>query len=277
MAAPGEMSVSQLQRRIGLPDCPLVVDVRTPEDHTSDPRMVPTAMRRDWRTVAGWAPALAGRQVVVVCQHGLKLSQGSAAWLRHHGCDAAWLGGGFAAWRDEGAPLVRGVAAAGLPATPEGSVWVTRIRPKVDRIACPWLIRRFIDPSAVFLFVAAGEVTAVAERFGAQPFDIEGAHWSHRGDACTFEALLDDFGLEIPALRHLARIIRAADTGQMHLAEQAAGLLAYSLGLSRQYKDDLAQLEAGLSYYDAMFRWARDATEERHGWPGAAGATGGAR
>jgi hypothetical protein len=148
------------------------------------------------------------------------------------------------------------------------TLWVTRARPKVDRIACPWLIRRFIDPGAVFLFVAASEVAAVAERFGATPFDIEGVFWSHRGPLCTFDVMLDEFGLHTAALDRLALIIRAADTARMDLAPEAAGLLAASLGLSRMYRDDLKQLDAGMALYDAFYRWARDAVEESHNWPG---------
>jgi hypothetical protein len=144
---------------------------------------------------------------------------------------------------------------------------VTRARPKVDRIACPWLIRRFLDPRAVFLFVAAGEVAAVADRFQATPFDIEGVEWSHRGPLCTFDVMLSEFGLETPALSRLATIIRGADTAALDLAPEAAGLLAISLGLSRQHRDDLAQLDAGLAIYDAFYRWCRDATDETHNWP----------
>jgi len=146
-------------------------------------------------------------------------------------------------------------------------VWVTRSRPKIDRIACPWLIRRFVDPAAVFLFVAAAEVEAVAERFGATPFDIENVAWSHRGDLCTFDVMVGEFGLTTPPLERLARIVRASDTSRLDLEPEAAGLLAISLGLSRMFADDLEQLEAGILVYDALYRWARDATEETHNWP----------
>ncbi len=137
----------------------------------------------------------------------------------------------------------------------------------MDRIACPWLIRRFIDPAAVFLFVAPAEVADVANRFGATAFDIDGAFWSHRGELCTFDVMLDEFGLHTPALDRLAAIVRGADTARLDLAPQSAGLLAASLGLSRMHKDDLAQLDAGLALYDAFYRWSRDAVEETHNWP----------
>lgn len=267
MASPISITCAQLARRIGLPDAPTLLDVRVDEDFDADPRMIPGARRVSHRTIGEWAAAHGDRQVVVSCQRGRKLSEGTAAWLRHHGAQAENLEGGHLAWAEAGLPLFR--AARLPPAGPGGgTVWVTRARPKVDRIACPWLIRRFLDPRAVFLFVSAAEVADVADRFGATPFDIEGVEWSHRGPLCTFDVMLAEFGLDTPALQRLATIVRGADTAAMDLAPEAAGLLAISLGLSRQYRDDLAQLDAGLAVYDALYRWCRDATEETHNWPG---------
>lgn len=145
--------------------------------------------------------------------------------------------------------------------------WITRERPKIDRIACPWLIRRFVDPSAVFLFVPPADVEGVAQKFAATPFDVEGVFWSHRGDLCTFDVMVEEFGLTSEPLLRLATIVRGADTARPDLAPECAGLLAASLGLSRMFADDLAQLEAGLTLYDAVYRWARDATKETHNWP----------
>jgi hypothetical protein len=147
------------------------------------------------------------------------------------------------------------------------TVWVTRGRPKVDRLACPWLIRGFVDPRAVFLFVSPAEVAAVAERFAATPFDVEGAFWSHRGERCTFDTMLEEFGLASAPLDRLAAIVRGADTARLDLAPEAAGLLAASLGLSRMYADDLEQLDAAMGVYDAFYRWSRDAADEPHDWP----------
>ncbi|TJX50080.1 MAG: sulfurtransferase, partial [Mesorhizobium sp.] len=149
-------------------------------------------------------------------------------------------------------------------------VWVTRARPKVDRIACPWLIRRFVDPNAVFLFVDAAEVPAVADRFAAVPFDIDNVFWSHRGERCTFDTMIEEFGLRSEALDRLALIVRAADTARLDMVPQAAGFLAASLGMSRMFRDDLQQLDAGMLLYDAFFRWCRDATDETHNWPSGA-------
>jgi rhodanese-related sulfurtransferase len=272
---PTMVTVAQLVRLVGLPGAPLILDVRDPEDYAADPRMLPGAVRRDWCTVASWGAEHggaehAGRPVVAVCQRGFTLSQGVAAWLRHAGAAAESLEGGFEAWRDAGGPLVRPEHVPPRDAQ-DRTIWVTRARPKVDRIACPWLVRRFVDPGAVFLFVQPSEVLAIAERFGAAPFDIEGVFWSHRshawGEACTFDTMLDEFGLRSDALARLATIVRGADTARFDLAPQAAGLLAASLGLSRMYKDDLAQLDAGLALYDAFYRWCRDAVAETHNWP----------
>jgi rhodanese-related sulfurtransferase len=263
---PSSITAQQLARRVGLPDSPVVLDVRTPEDVAEDPRILPAALRRDHRDVAAWAAQFRGRGVVAVCHKGLKLSEGVAAWLRHEGAQAEVLEGGFLGWAAAGLPLVdtRRIP----PRDAQGRTrWVTRARPKVDRIACPWLIRRFVDPAAVFHFVAASQVEAVAERFGATPFDIEGTFWSHRGEGCTFDTMLTEFGLSAPALQRLALIVRGADTARLDLAPQCAGLLAASLGLSRQYRDDLAQLEAGMALYDAFHLWCRDAVEETHNWP----------
>jgi len=269
-----DITVAQLSRLIGLPDAPAIVDVRDDEDTAADPRLLPCTLKRDWDKTASWIEAWnppPGTRAVVVCQKGLKLSEGVAAILRARGVVAEVLEGGFLAWREAGGLLL---SPAKLPprdaqGTNGGAtLWVTRARPKIDRIACPWLIRRFIDASATFLYVAASEVTAVAERFNATPFDIDDTFWSHRGENCTFDTMLEEFGLKSAALARLATIIRGADTNRLDLAPQAAGLLAASLGLSRSYRDDLEQLEASLPLYDAFYRWARDAVGETHDWPG---------
>ena len=266
MPAFNDITPAQLMRLVGTPEAPVIIDVRTPEDYAADPRRIPGAVRAAHNDVAEWAARHAGRSLVVSCQKGLKLSQGVAAWLRVAGASAETLEGGHLGWAAAGLPLVPDAA---LPARDAAgrTLWVTRARPKVDRIACPWLIRRFVDPGAVFLFVAPAEVQAVAERFGATPFDIEGVRWSHEGPLCTFDVMLREFALETPALQRLALIVRGADTARLDLAPEAAGLLAASLGLSRMYRDDLSQLEAGMALYDAFYRWARDAAEETHNWP----------
>ena len=170
-------------------------------------------------TLLRWSPKLVGNRVVIVCHKGKKLSQGAAAILRDMGVAAETLEGGIVAWREAGQLLV---PAAKIP-TPNRdgrTVWVTRHRPKIDRIACPWLIRRFVDRDAQFLFVAPSEVSDVAERFQATPFDIEDVFWSHRGERCTFDIMLEEFALETEPLRRLADIVRGADTNRHDLAHR---------------------------------------------------------
>jgi len=270
MPAPDAMSCEQLARLVGTPKAPTILDVRREAVRAGDPRLLPGArvLAEADLSLEGLARIAAGFQgpVVVVCAEGHRLSQGTAAWLRHEGVHAEYLMGGQAAWTAANLPLIDPGKITARDAQ-ERSIWVTRSRPKIDRIACPWLIRRFIDPHAVFLFVAPAEVQGVAERFGAMPYDIEGVFWSHRDDLCTFDVLLAEFGLSTPALDRLALIVRGADTSRPDLAPECAGLLAASLGLSRMYSDDLEQLEAGIALYDAFYRWARDATEEQHNWP----------
>jgi len=258
------ISPEKLTRLIGVPHGPALIDVRVDGDFAADPRFIPGAIRRSYEAVSSWAPEFAGRSAVVICERGQKLSEGVAAWLRHSGASSAEvLAGGHAAWAQEGLPLV---PEGKLPRRdPQGrTVWVTRSRPKIDRIACPWLIRRFVDPAAVFLFVSSAEVESVAERFSGAPFDIEGAFWGHRGERCTFDMMLDELGLRTAPLDRVAAIVRAADTARLDLAPEAAGLLAASLGLSRMHLDDLEQLAVGMTLYDAFYRWARDASEETH-------------
>jgi rhodanese-related sulfurtransferase len=266
MSAPTTISSDKLGRLIGTGKTPVLIDVRTDEDFARDPRMIPGAIRRSHTDAAEWTSEFAGQSAIVVCMRGAKLAQGTAAWLRHFDVPAETLEGGFEGWKEAKLPLIDATKLP--PRDAKGrTVWVTRARPKIDRIACPWLIRRFVDPKAVFLFVAPSEVVAVGERFNAAPFDIENVFWSHRGELCTFDVMIEEFGLAAPPLLRLAAMVRAADTGRLDLSPEAPGLLAASLGLSRMYDDDLEQLEAGMLLYDAFYRWCRDATGETHNWP----------
>ena len=254
------ISIDKLSRLIGTAACPALIDLGAAGD------LIPGAVRRAPDQVEAWAAALAAPAAIVICRDGAEASPAVAAWLRHAGIRAETLEGGAEAWAAAGLPTVR--EAVLPPRDGEGRTrWVTRARPKVDRIACPWLIRRFVDRDAIFLFVPTSEVGGVAERFGAVPFDVDGVFWSHRGEFCTFDTMVEELGLGgFPALRHLATIVRGADTARPELAPQAAGLLAASLGLSRIHSDDLAQLEAGMALYDAFYRWCRDAVDETHDW-----------
>lgn len=268
MPAFNAISHDKLFRLLGTPACPTIIDVRPDEVFDLDPRLVPSAVRQSRTDLSRWVPELQSRSAVVTCRKGEELSQGVAALLRHEGVAAEVLEGGVSGWEAAGLPLVP--VALLPPRDAQGrTIWVTRARPKVDRIACPWLIRRFVDPNALFLFVPPTDVPGVAERFQAAPFDIEGegVFWSHRGELCTFDIMVAEFGLgDVKALQRLAVIVRGADTARPDLAPQAAGLLAVSLGLSRMYADDIAQLDAGMLVYDALYRWCRDAVDETHDW-----------
>ena len=145
--------------------------------------------------------------------------------------------------------------------------WITRERPKIDRIACPWLIRRFIDPDAEFLYVPASDVLRVATETGATPYDIPGVEMTHVGERCSFDAFIARHALHDPALQQLATIVRGADTSRLDLAPQSAGLYALSLGLSHVFKDDHEMLLHGMVMYDALYAWCTTCQAETHNWP----------
>lgn len=264
MPAPNEITPQKLFRLIGTPDAPRIFDLRIDEDFAEDPRLVPGATRAKFTDLDR---LISDQPTVVYCQKGRKIAHGTAAMLATRGMRVEVLEGGQFGWRDSGLPMLHHPDGAAPPRR-----WVTRHRPKIDRIACPWLIRRFIDPQAEFLFVPGQDVEMVAEKFDAEPFDVDGVRFSHHGTGCSFDAVLSAFSLEIPALNTMADIIRAADTGQPDAHPHAPGLMAISLGLSRMYRDDLAQLDAGMMIYDALYRWARDAQGETHDGPGHGGA-----
>lgn len=259
-----EITIQQLSRIVGLPDQPRLVDVRPSDVVRSDPRLLPTARSLDVGEIHAWGPAYRGERVVVYCSDGGALSRGAAAWLRDNGVQAETLTGGMSAWEEAGHPLVP-MEQIPVRDARGSTVWVTRIRPKIVRVACPWLIRRFVDPAARFLFVAPADVAAVATSFGATPFDTGQGPWNDRGELCTFDVMVAAFGLETEPLSRLAEIVRGADTDRLDIAPQCAGLLAASLGFSRMYRDDAAQVDAAMALYDAFYRWCRDATDETHG------------
>ena len=210
-----------------------------------------SAFHRPPEDVARWAYELpVGRPVVVYCVHGHEVGQNAAKALRAAGIDATYLEGGIAAWLEQSLPARRKI---GTP----GGKWVTRERPKIDRIACPWLIRRFVDPSAEFLYVPTPDVLATAKRTGATPYDIEGVEFSHEGERCSFDTMLRIYDIKDAGLARLAAIVRGADTGRPELTPQSAGLLAVSLGLSANFADDHEMLAHGMVVYDALYTWCR--------------------
>ncbi|QNA84229.1 sulfurtransferase [Sphingomonas sp. So64.6b] len=268
MPAINSITIDKLARLIGTARSPAIIDIRDDAHWAIDPYYIPGAQRRSAAAPAAWAGDFAARTAVIVCEDGGASNHGVAAWLLQAGVPAEPLEGGFDGWKAAGLPTIADAAVPPRDATGR-TLWVTRARPKVDRFACPWLIRRFIDPAALFLFGSAPEVPGVAQNMGATPFDVEGegAEWNHRGERCTFDVMVEEFGLAgHEPLTRLATIVRGADTGHADLAPEAAELLAISPGLSRIYGDDLEQLDAGLQVYGALYRWCRDAIGETHSW-----------
>ena len=144
--------------------------------------------------------------------------------------------------------------------------WITRERPKIDRIACPWLIKKFIDSEAEFIYVPKAEVFDKAKELNAIPYDIPGAEYTHEGSSCTFDYIVKKHGLTDPAIQQIAVIVRGADTDSFQLAPQAAGLWAISAGLSYNYKEDHEMLNIGMKIYDALYSWAKYVQDEKHTW-----------
>lgn len=252
------ITTEELQARLCAFPPPTLIDVRRQAAFERDPRMIPGALRRVPEDIDLWSRDLdAWRPVVVYCVHGHEVSRNAAAALHASGFTAFFLADGQEGWRAEGRNTVPFV----VP-----TQWVTRARPKIDRIACPWLIRRFIDPSAEFHYVPDVEVRSFAEETGATPYDIPDVDYSHVGGQCSFDAFIRLHGLTDAALADLATIVRGADTGALELAAQAPGLLAMSLGLSALIADDQVMLRHGLLFYDALYAWCRDARGETHGW-----------
>ena len=235
------ISAADLRKALGSNRPPLVIDVRRNERFRESPYLVKGALRRDPAAVEQWKGALPGKDVVVYCVHGHEVSQNAAKAL-----GARFLEGGIEHWREDGGET---------SAKPSGAStrWVTRERPKIDRIACPWLVRRFVDPDAEFLYVPVSEVSKVAAEKTATPYDVTGAEFGHVGERCSFDAFIEKFHLGHPALDRLATIVRGADTSRLDLAPQAAGLLAISQGLSANFRDDHEMLGHGMVIYDALY------------------------
>lgn len=251
------IEIEDLAGRVGTAAMPAVIDVRRRPVYEADGTVLPTARWRDHAEVDRWSaefdPTIS---VVLYCVHGHQVSQAPAAILRARGYDVRILRGGIEGWREAGAPVL---AKSGWPGRDETrpSRWVTRAGPKVDRIACPWFIRRFVDPGAEILFVEADQVIATAEEIGGIPFDIEGADFSHHGEGCSFDAFLERFEIRDPALDRLSAIVRGADTSRPELAPEAAGLHALSNGISAVASNDEEAVARGSELYDALYAWCR--------------------
>jgi rhodanese-related sulfurtransferase len=255
------ISVSDLNASFSGQRAPLLVDVRRSAAFRDAGDAIAGALRRDPEAVAEWVKALPrASSVVVYCVRGHEVSQGVAKALAERGIDARYLEGGIEAWKAKQGPLDAKPKAA-------STRWVTRERPKIDRIACPWLVSRFVDRDAEFLYVPPKEVRDVARTRDAVPYDIPDVHFTHDGPLCSFDAFIRHFRLGAdPALARLALIVRGADTAKLDLAPQAPGLAAVSLGLSRIFPDDHAMLKHGVVLYDALYAWCKDGQDEVHTW-----------
>jgi rhodanese-related sulfurtransferase len=260
---------SELWALIGTGRAPQIFDTRRREVYDTAPGILPGAAWRNIAEIERWSAELdRNRPIVFACRLAHQMSQIPAAHLRGEGFDARVLAGGYAAWSDAKLPLVAKPALDRF-APRQPSLWVTRRRPKIDRVACPWLIRRFIDPQARILYVDPDQVLEAAKENGAIPFDIEGVEISHEGERCSFDTMLKLFGLEgEPSLARLALIVRGADTARPDLAPEAAGLHAISLGLSALAgDDDHGMIAEAFKIYDGLFAYIRFAAQERHNWP----------
>lgn len=262
------ISPEDLILSIGGASAPVIVDVRRRPVYDADDRVLPTAIWRDIQSLDHWVAELpAGAPVAVYCAHGHQVGQVAASRLHLAGVEARYLAGGMDAWRAAGGPLVAKRADWCDPAATRPSRWVTRARPKIDRIACPWFVRRFVDRRAEIHYVEAEWVRDAAGDLGAVPFDIPGVELTHVGETCSFDTLVDAYGVTDPALRRVATIVRGADTARIDLAPEAAGLLAMALGVSAATTDDQDALRLGMTLYDALYAWARFAAAETHNWP----------
>jgi rhodanese-related sulfurtransferase len=258
------IACNDIYDQLGLPDAPLIIDVRSDSECNRSQRMIPGAFKYAASEVQQWARKLPRTRAISIYGTDDVSCETAAIALVTLGYPAAVLTGGFDAWLNAGHPTVKTRQEYRVPG---GSQWVTRERPKIDRLACPWLVRRFIDPGASFFYVPAHRVRTEAVALGAEPFDIADVTFSHRGPRCSFDAFLEEFELHDSVIDVLANIVRAADTGALALAPEAPGLLAISLGLSATIGDDILLLEHAMPIYDALYAWCKTARDETHSWP----------
>jgi rhodanese-related sulfurtransferase len=234
----------------------LLIDVRRRDAFDADKFLIIGAARRIPDDVSRWQNALpAGKPIVAYCAHGHEVSQGVASTLRSIGMAAVYLEGGIAGWQERKLPTRRKRNAT-------ENKWVTREHPKIDRIACPWLISRFVNPDAEFIYVPANDVAKTAADVGGTPYDIKGVEFGHVGDRCSFDAIIRAYEIADPALDRLATIVRGADTSRPDLTLQCEGLLAISYGLSSNFPDDHEMLKHGMVMYDALYTWCRLQSEK---------------
>ena len=254
------ISSTDLYLQLGTARAPVLIDVRTDLNFDPDRRLIVSA-RPMPVTPEQWTIDLeSGQRLVVYDSQGDETSEGVAEALSGFGKDSHYLEGGFAAWVAQGLPTRRQLAA-------DVHKWITRERPKIDRIACPWLIGRFIDPDAEFIYVPANRVLDEAKALGAIPYDIPDVEFTHEGERCSFDTFIRIYDIGDPPLERLSLIVRGADTSRHNLTPQSGGLFAISLGLSANFADDHEMLDHGMVIYDALYTWCRSLQTETHSWP----------
>jgi rhodanese-related sulfurtransferase len=243
------VSSQELYARLGTAAAPVLVDVRRAEAFCADQAVIIGSIHRppesDWR-----ADLPKNREVVVYCVHGHDVSQGVAENLQNAGIKAAYLEGGIAGWKERHLPTRRKRDAS-------ENKWVTREHPKIDRIACPWLVSRFVNHGAEFIYVPPNDVAKAAADVGGTAYDIKGVEFGRVGERCSFDAIVRVYDIHDQPLDHLATIVRGADTSRPDLTPQCEGLLAISYGLSTNFRDDHEMLKHGLVIYDALYAWCR--------------------
>ena len=259
-----EISTHEMYGQLGLRRAPFVIDVRPMEDFEREPRLIPGAVHLDPSDVLKWLHKIPSHQGIALYSTSGREAASIVKALTQRGLRVAAIYGGIEQWLADELPTIRARPEFGVPG---GSRWVTRERPKIDRIACPWLIARFIDEKPEFLYVPADQVLKVAAETGAVPYDIPGVEMTHDGERCSFDAFIRKHELKDAALDQLAMIVRGADTSRLDLTPQSAGLYAISLGLSQLYADDHEMLKHGLVMYDALYAWCRSCQGETHTWP----------
>jgi len=258
------ISIDDLKTRMGTADCPLIFDVRRLPLFEAADVILPTAHWRDHIAADVWARRLpAGQEIVVYCVHGHNVSQCAGAGLRSHGVRARVLEGGIEGWKEAGGPVIRKDALLhrdeDLPST-----WVTRVGPDANALACAWLVRRFIDPQAHFLFVAPKQVAAIAEEIGGMVLDGMEADQNKEGRPCAFETLVRQFGIDDAAIVELAKIMGRPDPTDPDRAPESAGVSAIVAGVSAlSGADDHAAVARGLQILDALLAWQRRADDSQ--------------
>lgn len=262
------VAADALRMCLGSRRWPRTIDVRRRNAFELAPSILPATTWHDHRAAAEWGPDYRDEPwIVVYCAHGEHLSQGAAAVLRSVGVNATFLQGGFSAWHSLNAPTIaRGKLANLGPDRP--SRWVTTTRPSANQLACPWFIRRFVEPNALFHFVTAEHVAAMAQEIGAIAFDVSGSPFPPDPSGATLEAMVSFFDVSDPALQRLAAIVRAADSGAFQQAPQSAGVAALAAGLANSAADHRERFQAALTLFDALYAWAR-ANESAQALPNA--------